>query len=48
MNDMMTRRVTGGERGSSMVLVLLVLFSILTLGVAGLSSAGFGITLSNN
>jgi Tfp pilus assembly protein PilX len=48
MNDMTTHTVTGGEHGSSMVLVLLVLFAILTLGVAGLSSAGFGITLSNN
>jgi hypothetical protein len=48
MNDMTSRTATGGERGSSMVLVLLVLFAILTLGVAGLSSAGFGITLSNN
>ena len=45
---MTSRTATGGERGSSMVLVLLVLFAILTLGVAGLSSAGFGITLSNN
>jgi Tfp pilus assembly protein PilX len=48
MNDMTSRSATGGDRGSSMVLVLLVLFAILTLGVAGLSSAGFGITLSNN
>jgi Tfp pilus assembly protein PilX len=48
MNDMTSRTVTRDERGSSMVLVLLVLFAILTLGVAGLSSAGFGITLSNN
>ncbi len=45
---MTTRSVTGGERGSSMVFALLVLFAILTLGVAGLSSAGFGVTLSNN
>ena len=34
--------------GSSMVFALLVLFAILSLGVAALSSAGFGLTLSNN
>ena len=39
---------TGANQGSSMVFALLVLLAILTLGVAGLSSAGFGLTLSNN
>jgi hypothetical protein len=48
MNNMTSVGAIGGERGSSMVFALLVLFSILTLGVAGLSSAGFGVTLSNN
>ncbi len=48
MNDMTSHGVIGGERGSSMVFALLVLFAILTLGVAGLSGAGFGVTLSNN
>jgi hypothetical protein len=35
-------------QGSSMVFALLVLLSILTLGIAGLSAASFGLTLSNN
>jgi Tfp pilus assembly protein PilX len=48
MNDMTSQTATGGDRGSSMVFVLLVLFAILSLGVAGLASARFGLTLSNN
>lgn len=36
------------QTGSSMVLTLLILFSILALGVAGLLSATSGLTLSNN
>jgi hypothetical protein len=36
------------EAGSSMVLTLVVLFSILALGVAGLSGASSGLTMSNN
>jgi hypothetical protein len=45
---MTSRGAIGGEHGSSMVFALLVLFAILTLGVAGLSGASFGLTLSNN
>src|SRR6516225_2876014 len=37
MNDMTSQTATGGDRGSSMVFVLLVLFAILSLGVAGLA-----------
>jgi hypothetical protein len=49
MNNMTTSRILRcNEHGSSMVFVLLVLFAILTLGLAGLSSARFGLTLSNN
>jgi Tfp pilus assembly protein PilX len=48
MNDKTATRFAGRERGSSMVFTLLVLFAILSLGVAGLSSAGFGLTLSTN
>jgi Tfp pilus assembly protein PilX len=48
MTDMTSRGAMGGERGSSMVFALLVLFAILSLGVAGLSGASFGLTLSNN
>ena len=47
MNDT-TLAVTGGERGSSMVLILLVLGAIFTLSVAGLSGARSGMVLSNN
>ena len=36
------------DHGSSMVFALLVLFAVLTLGVAGLSAAASGLTLSNN
>jgi hypothetical protein len=36
------------QRGSSMVLTLLITFSIIALGVAGLLSARSGLTLSNN
>jgi len=37
-----SRDLTRGERGSSMVIVLLVLIPILAFGVAGLSTARFG------
>jgi len=36
------------NRGSSLVLVLLILFAVLALGIAGLSSASSGLTISNN
>jgi Tfp pilus assembly protein PilX len=48
MNAKFVHWSSGSERGSSMVFTLLVLFAILTLGVAGLSAAGFGLTLSTN
>jgi hypothetical protein len=41
-------RSDGGQRGSSMVFALLILFSILALAVAGLSAAASGLTQSNN
>ena len=48
VNEMDSRDLTRGERGSSMVIVLLVLIPILAFGVAGLSTARFGLTLSKN
>jgi len=41
-------KASRADHGSSMVFALLVLFSVLTLGVAGLSAAASGLTLSNN
>jgi len=48
VNETPSRDLTRGEHGSSMVIVLLVLIPILAFGVAGLSTARFGLTLSNN
>jgi hypothetical protein len=42
------RFAAGADQGSSMVFALLVLLAILTLGIAGLSAASFGLTLANN
>jgi len=48
MNTRSGRLLLLEHHGSSMVFALLVLLAILTLGIAGLSAASFGLTLANN